>query len=138
MKVVILAGGFGTRISEYTETIPKPMIKIGDKPIITHIMSIYQKYGFNEFVVALGYKSEVIKEYFLNYRSLNSDLLVNLKEGTTNLLKTSNMDWKINLIDTGKSSMTGGRILRLRDYLDGERFMLTYGDGVANINLNII
>ena len=79
MKVVILAGGYGTRISEYTEIIPKPMIKIGDKPIINHIMSIYQKYGFNEFVIALGYKSEVIKEYFLNYRSLNSDLLVNIK-----------------------------------------------------------
>ena len=136
MKVVILAGGFGTRISEYTEFLPKPMINIGDKPIISHIISIYQKFGFNEFIIALGYKSEVIKEYFLNYKSLNSDLLINIKDGTTNYLKTSDLDLKVNLIDTGKTSMTGGRILRLKEHLNNEAFMLTYGDGVADININ--
>ena len=135
MKVVILAGGFGTRISEYTEFLPKPMIRIGDKPIITHIMSIYQKYGFCEFIVALGYKSEKIKEYFLNYRNLNSDLVVDMKNGTTEFLKTTDIDFKVNLIDTGKNSMTGGRILRLKEYLKNERFMLTYGDGVSDINI---
>ena len=136
MKVVILAGGFGTRISEYTEFLPKPMINVGDKPIISHIISIYQKFGFNEFIIALGYKSEVIKEYFLNYKSLNSDLLINIKEGSTKYLKTSDLDLKVNLIDTGKTSMTGGRILRLKEHLNNEAFMLTYGDGVADININ--
>tara|TARA_B100001287_G_C22599168_1_gene489547 strand:+ start:248 stop:1009 length:762 start_codon:yes stop_codon:yes gene_type:complete len=135
MKVVILAGGFGTRISEYTEFLPKPMIRIGDKPIITHIMSIYQKYGFCEFIIALGYKSEKIKEYFLNYRNLNSDLIIDIKNGTTEFLKTTDLDMKVNLIDTGKNSMTGGRILRLKEYLKNERFMLTYGDGVSDINI---
>ena len=136
MKVVILAGGFGTRISEYTEFLPKPMIRIADKPIITHIMSIYQKYGFCEFIVALGYKSEKIKEYFLNYRHLNSDLIVDIKNGTTEFLKATDLDLKINLIDTGKNSMTGGRILRLKEYLKNESFMLTYGDGVSDINIS--
>ena len=136
MKVVILAGGFGTRISEYTEFLPKPMINIGGKPIISHIISIYQKFGFNEFIIALGYKSEVIKEYFLNYKSLNSDLLINIKDGTTKYLKTSDLDLKVNLIDTGKTSMTGGRILRLKEHLNNEAFMLTYGDGVADVNIN--
>ena len=136
MKVVILAGGFGTRISEYTEFLPKPMINVGDKPIISHIISIYQKFGFNEFIIALGYKSEVIKEYFLNYKSLNSDLLINVKDGTIKYLKTSDLDLKVNLIDTGKTSMTGGRILRLKEYLNNESFMLTYGDGLADININ--
>jgi len=136
MKVVILAGGFGTRISEYTEFLPKPMINVGDKPIISHIISIYQKFGFNEFIIALGYKSEVIKEYFINYKSLNSDLLINIKDGTTKYLKSTASDLKVNLIDTGKTSMTGGRILRLKEYLNSDSFMLTYGDGVADININ--
>ena len=95
MKVVILAGGFGTRISEYTDLIPKPMIKIGGEPIITHIMSIYQKFGFNEFIIALGYKSHVIKDYFLNYRSLNSDIFIDIKIGSTKFLKQTKLDWKI-------------------------------------------
>ena len=136
MKVVILAGGFGTRISEYTDLIPKPMIRINDEPIITHIMSIYSKYGFKEFIIALGYKSEIIKDYFLNYKNFNSDLEINLKEGKTKFLKTSNNDWKVTLVDTGKSSMTGGRILRLKKYLNNERFMMTYGDGVSDINIS--
>ena len=135
MKVVILAGGFGTRISEYTDVIPKPMISIGDEPIINHIMSIYSKYGFNDFIIALGYKSEVIKEYFLNFKNLNSDLEINLKNGTNKFLKTTEIDWKITLVDTGKSSMTGGRILRLKEYIGDQRFMLTYGDGVSDINI---
>ena len=135
MKVVILAGGFGTRISEYTDLIPKPMIRIGGDPIITHIMSIYQRYGFNEFVIALGYKSQVIKDYFLNYRSLNSDIFIDIKNGTTKFLRQTDLDWKINLIDTGENSMTGGRILRLKEYLKDETFMLTYGDGVSDINI---
>ncbi len=135
MKVVILAGGFGTRISEYTDSIPKPMIKIGDEPIISHIMSIYSKYGFRDFIIALGYKSEVIKDYFLNYRNFNSDLQINLKDGTKKFLRSSSVDWKVTLVDTGKNSMTGGRILRLKNYLEKDRFMLTYGDGVSDINI---
>ena len=136
MKVVILAGGFGTRISEYTDLVPKPMIDIGGVPIITHIMSIYQKYGFNEFFIALGYKAQIIKNYFLNYRALNSDLFIDIKNGKIEFLKSSNLDWKINLIDTGENSMTGGRILRLKEYLKDETFMLTYGDGLSDININ--
>jgi len=114
MKVVILAGGFGTRLSEYTDSIPKPMVPIGDKPMIEHIMKIYAGYGHKEFYVALGYKGEVIKEYFKNFKN----------------------DWKINLIDTGADTYTGGRLKRLRKYLSGETFLLTYGDGVSNININ--
>jgi glucose-1-phosphate cytidylyltransferase len=135
MKVVILAGGYGTRISEYTDLLPKPMISIGDKPLITHIMSIYSKFGFKEFIIALGYKSEVIKDYFLNFRNLNSDFVVNLKDDTKDFLKASSIDWKVSLVETGKSSMTGGRILRLKEYLKDETFMLTYGDGVSDLNI---
>ena len=135
MKVVILAGGFGTRISEYTDVIPKPMIRIGDKPIITHIMSMYSKFGFKEFIIALGYKSEVIKDYFLNFKNLNSDFVIDLKEGKKQFLKPSKVDWKVSLVETGKSSMTGGRILRLKKYLKNESFMLTYGDGLSNIDI---
>ena len=114
MKVIILAGGFGTRLAEYTDTIPKPMVPIGDKPIIQHIMQIYANYGHKEFYVALGYKGEVIKKYFQNK--------VN--------------DWKINLIDTGRNSMTGGRVKRLEKIIGNETFMLTYGDGLSNINID--
>ena len=114
MKVVILAGGFGTRLSEYTDTIPKPMVPIGGKPIIEHIMDIYSHYGHNEFYIALGYKGEVIKNYFQN----------------------SKKNWKINLIDTGSDTFTGGRLKRLEKYLSSEPFLLTYGDGISNIDIN--
>jgi len=113
MKVIILAGGFGTRLSEYTDNIPKPMIPINDKPILCHIMQIYAKYGYNEFYVALGYKGEVIKKFFSDFKT----------------------KWNINLIDTGANTMTGGRIKRLKDYIGNETFMLTYGDGVSDINI---
>ena len=114
MKVVILAGGFGTRLSEYTDTIPKPMVPIGGKPIIQHIMEIYASYGHNEFYIALGYKGEIIKNYFKDLKN----------------------NWKINLIDTGADTLTGGRLKRLEQYLSKETFLLTYGDGVSNININ--
>ena len=114
MKVVILAGGLGTRISEYTKTIPKPMVKIMNKPILFHIMKHFANYGFHDFYIALGYKSEIIKNYF----------------------KSNNFKWNINLIDTGKETMTGGRIKRLKKYLGSEKFFLTYGDGISDINLD--
>ena len=114
MKVVILAGGFGTRISEYTKTIPKPMIKINNKPLILLIMEHYAKYGFKDFYIAIGYKGEIIKKYFKNKK---------------------NLGWNINLIETGQKTMTGGRLKRLKKYLEKDTFLLTYGDGVSNVNL---
>ena len=136
MKVVILAGGFGTRISEYTDLIPKPMIKIGDKPILWHIMKTYAHYGYKDFYLALGYKSQLIKEYFLNYKALNDDFSINLKTGHLKTFKNSDLDWNITMIDTGLNSMTGGRIKRMESFLKDEPFLLTYGDGVADIDLN--
>ena len=136
MKTVILAGGFGTRLSEYTDIKPKPMVEIGGQPILWHIMNIYSHCGFNDFVIALGYKGEVIKEYFLNYYSLKSDFTIDLTNGKANYLHKKMMDWKVTLIDTGLNSMTGGRIKRLQKYIGDETFMLTYGDGVANVNIN--
>lgn len=136
MKVVILAGGFGTRLSEETIVKPKPMVETGGKPILWHIMNIYDAYGFNEFVVALGYKGESIKEYFLNYHNLQSDLTVSLKTGEVTASKNCCRDWTVHLIDTGLNTMTGGRLYRLKDKLKGESFMLTYGDGVSNIDIN--
>ena len=135
MKVVILAGGLGTRIAEYTNLIPKPMIEIGGRPILWHIMNIYSSYGFNDFVIALGFKSEVIKEYFLNYYSLNSDFEVDLSNGHINYLDEKINKWKVSLIDTGLHSMTGGRIKRLEKTIKKETFMVTYGDAVSNINI---
>jgi glucose-1-phosphate cytidylyltransferase len=135
MKVVILAGGFGTRLSEYTSIIPKPMVEIGGKPILWHIMNIYSSYGFNEFVIALGYKSEVIKEYFLNYYALNSDFEVNLANGSISYINELDRNWKIQLIDTGLNTMTGGRVKRLKETIGNEPFMLTYGDAVADVNI---
>ena len=136
LKVVLLAGGFGTRIAEYTELIPKPMVKIGNYPIIWHIMNIYSYYGYNDFVIALGYKSEVIKNYFLDYVSNTSDIYLDLKSGKVDQLSKSKLDWKVTLVETGLNSMTGGRIKRLRKYIGDERFMCTYGDGVSNVNIN--
>jgi glucose-1-phosphate cytidylyltransferase len=138
MKVIILAGGFGTRLSEYTDSIPKPMVTIGGKPILWHIMDTYAKFNHKDFYIALGYKSEVIKEYFLNYRTLNSDFTVDLSNGNILEHQQDPVDWKVTLVDTGLNSMTGGRIKRMRDFIGNESFLLTYGDGVANIDLDAL
>ncbi|MBT8633214.1 glucose-1-phosphate cytidylyltransferase [Polynucleobacter paneuropaeus] len=135
MKVILLAGGFGTRLAEYTETIPKPMVPIGGKPILWHIMKTYASFGHKDFYVALGYKAEVIKEYFLNYRALNSDFSVDLNTGNVTPHQVDQVDWKVTLVNTGSDSMTGGRLKRMKSFIGNETFMLTYGDGVANIDL---
>ena len=136
MKVIILAGGFGTRLSEYTDKIPKPMVKIGNKPILWHIMNSYSKHGHKEFFIALGYKSEIIKEYFLNYKTLNSDFTVDLKSGDLTIHNNEDNDWKVTLLDTGLNSMTGGRIKRFEKYIKKEPFLVTYGDGVCDVDLS--
>lgn len=135
MKVVILAGGYGSRLGHVTELIPKPMVEIGGRPIIWHIMKIYASFGFNEFVVALGYKGNVIKDYFTNLQSYNSDITVDTGKGSITYHASSSDDWKITLVDTGLNTLKGGRIKRLEPYLDDKNF-LTYGDGVSDINLN--
>jgi len=136
MKVLILAGGFGTRIAEYTDAIPKPMVPIGGKPIIWHIMSHYAKYKHNSFHLALGYKAEVIKDYFLKYRELNSNFSIELNTGLTTFQENFLEDWKVNLVDTGLNTMTGGRIKRMSSLIGNETFLMTYGDGLSNINLD--
>ena len=136
MKVIILAGGFGTRLSEYTETIPKPMVTIGGRPILWHIMKTYAHFGHKDFYLALGYKAEVIKKYFINYHSLNSDFAVDLSSGIVEPLQVVDTDWKVTLVDTGLKTMTGGRIKRLQQFIGNQPFMLTYGDGVADINID--
>lgn len=135
MKVLILAGGFGTRISEESDIKPKPMIDIGGKPIIWHIMKHYSSYGHNEFVILLGYKSYVIKEYFANYYLHNSDVTIDTANQTMEIHNNYSENWKITLIDTGLQTMTGGRVKRAKDYIGNEPFMLTYGDGVSDVNL---
>lgn len=138
MKVVILAGGYGTRLAEETQIKPKPMVEIGGKPILWHIMKIYSHYGLNEFYPALGYKGEVIKDFFFNYTSKTRDFSVHLKSGDVSFHETSQTaeDWSVNLFDTGKDTMTGGRLLRLKPYLNNEKaFMLTYGDGVCDVDI---
>ena len=134
MKVFLLAGGFGTRLAEYSDIIPKPMVKIGGKPILWLIMKTFANYGHNEFNVALGYKAEFIKNYFLNYYTLNSDFTVDLSSGKVITHKENRVDWKINLIDTGKDTMTGGRLKRMREYIGNEPFFLTYGDGLCDVD----
>ena len=136
MKVLILAGGFGTRLSEDTQIKPKPMIEIGGKPILWHIMKTYSQHGFNDFVILLGYKGHLIKEYFSNYFHHQSDMTVNLNDGSIEFLNKKSEPWKITLLDTGLDTMTGGRIKRSQDYIGDEPFMLTYGDGVGDININ--
>lgn len=136
MKVILLAGGFGTRLSEYTESIPKPMVTIGGRPILWHIMKHYASYGHADFHVALGYRANVIKEYFLHYRSLNADFTVDLATGAVTPHQVDDANWRVTLVDTGLGSMTGGRVRRMRDFIGHEPFMLTYGDGVANVNLD--
>lgn len=136
MKVAILAGGLGTRLAEETEVKPKPMVEIGGRPILWHIMMLYSHYGFNDFAIALGYKGEVIKKYMVDYCSLNSNLTVNLKTGIVQMHGGYKPDWTVDLVDTGISTNTGGRIKRLAPYVGNDTFMLTWGDGVADINLH--
>ena len=136
MKVVLLAGGFGTRLSEETDIRPKPMVEIGGKPILWHIMKIYSQYGFNEFVILLGYKGYYIKEYFANYFLHQSDVTIDMSNGLMEVHNNSSEPWKVTLLDTGLHSMTGGRIKRAQDFIGNEPFMLTYGDGVADINID--
>ena len=135
MKVVILAGGKGTRIQEESLIKPKPLIEIGSKPIIWHIMKTYSHYGFKEFVICCGYKGYLIKEYFANFSLHNSDVTIDIKKNEIKVHKNNNEDWKITLIDTGDDSLTGGRILRIKDFVS-EEFLLTYGDGVADVNIS--
>ena len=135
MKVVLLAGGFGTRLSEETDIRPKPMVEIGGKPILWHIMKIYSHYGFNEFVVLLGYKGYYIKEYFANYFLHQSDITIDLQNNKMEVLNSSSEPWRVTLLDTGLNTMTGGRIKKAQKFIGNEPFMLTYGDGVADINI---
>lgn len=136
MKTVILCGGLGTRLSEETQVRPKPMVEIGGRSILWHIMKIYEGYGFNDFTLALGYKGESIKDYFLNYHARLSDLTVHLKTGQVDFSNPTAEDWRVSLIDTGADTMTGGRLLRLKHHLQSHgTFMLTYGDGVSDVNL---
>lgn len=135
MKVVILAGGQGTRLSEETTNIPKPMVLIGGKPILWHIMKIYSHYGFNEFILCLGYRGFMIKEYFSHYFLHMSDITIDLKDNQTTIHNSFSEPWKITLVDTGMDTMTGGRIKRIKEHLNNEPFMLTYGDGVADIDI---
>ena len=135
MKVVILAGGLGTRLSEETVVKPKPMVEIGGQPILWHIMKIYSHYGFNEFVICLGYKGYLIKEYFMNYFYHMSDITVDLAKNKVEIHRNEAEPWKVTLVDTGDNTMTGGRVKRIQKYIGDERFMLTYGDGVSDLNL---
>lgn len=136
MKVLILAGGLGTRLSEETGNIPKPMVEIDGKPILWHIMKTYSSYGYNDFVILLGYKGYVIKEYFANYFLHQSDVKINLQDNTIETLSSPTEPWKITLLDTGLNSMTGGRVKRAENIIGNEPFFLTYGDGVSDINID--
>ena len=138
MKVVILAGGLGTRISEETIIKPKPMVEIGDEPILWHIMKIYSTQGFSDFIICAGYKQHLIKDYFVNYMHNHVNLEVDLNKRQTKVLGEHVEDWKITIVDTGKFTMTGGRIKRISKYVNDEAFMLTYGDGLADINLKAL
>ena len=135
MKTVILAGGFGTRLSEETGVRPKPMVEIGQKPILWHIMKIFSHHGFTDFVICCGYKGHMIKEYFANYFMTSSDITFDLKNNNIEVHKSNTEPWKVTLVDTGENSMTGGRVKRIQEYIGNERFFLTYGDGVSNVNI---
>jgi glucose-1-phosphate cytidylyltransferase len=138
MRTVILAGGLGSRLSEETSLRPKPMVGIGGIPMIVHIMRIYDSFGFNEFVVACGHLSHIIKDYFLKLNHMESDLTISLRDGTCTATNSEPLDWTVSLVDTGDGTMTGGRLLQLRDWLSGGTFMCTYGDGVADINIQAL
>lgn len=138
MKTIILAGGRGTRISEETIARPKPMVEIGGKPILWHIMQIYSSFGFKDFLVACGYKGEIIKEYFHNYYIHNSDYMIDLQDGSRQVYRANKDDWRVSLIDTGMDTNTGGRILRLQQFIGQETFMVTYGDGVGDIDIRAL
>ena len=135
MKVIILAGGLGTRLSEETNLIPKPMVEIGGRPILWHIMKIYSFWGYNEFIILTGYKSHIIKDYFINYYTRYSDITVDMKNNTVEMHNIRTEPWKVTMLYTGQDSMTGGRLLAAKDIICKERFMLTYGDGISNINI---
>jgi glucose-1-phosphate cytidylyltransferase len=135
MKVIILAGGFGTRLAEFTESVPKPIVPIGNKPILWHIMKSYEYFGYKDFYVALGYKAAVIKEYFLHYRTLNSDFTADLNTGMIDSHQLDEVDWRVTLVETGLKSMTGGRLKRMQQYIGNETCLLAYGDGLSNVNL---
>jgi glucose-1-phosphate cytidylyltransferase len=136
MKAIILAGGYGTRLSEVTNLIPKPMVEIGGKPILWHIMKIYSFFGINEFIICCGYKQYIIKEYFANYFRHNCDLTVDLSDSSIKILDNHSENWQVTLIDTGLNTMTGGRIKRIQKYVNNESFLLTYGDGVTDVDIN--
>ena len=138
MKAVILAGGLGTRLSEETTIRPKPMVEIGGQPILWHIMKIYNAHGINDFIICCGYKGHVIKEYFANYLLNNSNIIFDMKHNKMEVLENNTEDWRVTLIDTGNSSMTGGRLKRVKDYIKDETFCMTYGDGVSDVNVNDI
>lgn len=138
MKVVILAGGLGTRLMEETEARPKPMVEIGGKPILWHIMKIYEAYGYNDFVLCLGYKAQTIKEYFLNYYLYNSDVSIDIEKNKVDVHFSNSESFKVTLVDTGLNTNTAGRIKKIQKYVEGETFMLTYGDGVADIDINAL
>lgn len=135
MKIVILAGGLGTRLSEETISKPKPLVEVGDMPILWHIMKTYSYYGFNDFIICCGYKGYLIKEFFANYYLHTSDISVNLSNGMVEVVNRKAEPWRVTLIDTGESTMTGGRLKRIEPYLDGDNFMATYGDGLSDINI---
>ena len=139
MKTVILCGGVGTRLSEETQIKPKPMVEIGGRPMLWHIMKIYERHGFRDFMLALGYKGEIIKDYFLNYHARQSDIAVHLRSGEVEFSNPAVEDWVVSLVDTGANTQTGGRLRRLRDHLYSQgTFMMTYGDGVADVNLEAL
>lgn len=135
LKVVILAGGFGTRFGEMTENLPKPMLEIGGRPILWHIMNHYAKFGYDDFYIALGYKSAYIKEYFLKLRGIDNDISIDFTSGDITYGTKFNNSWKVTLVDTGLNTMTGGRIKRLQNYLEDETFLLTYGDAISDVNI---
>jgi glucose-1-phosphate cytidylyltransferase len=136
MKTIILAGGFGTRLSEETQLKPKPMVEVGGRPVLWHIMKIYSHYGFNEFTVALGYKADVIKRYFLDFAEFSGNLTVKIKDGKSRVLQREHEEWTIHLEDTGIATNTGGRIKKLSEFVKDDTFMVTYGDAVSDININ--